>query len=891
VTFIGVSCFHFACAAPTGEIPSSVEPNPASNAPAIVTKGSAQINAVTRNNTKSQSTLVLAENGVAKLPIVISADASKETLATANEFADYLKRITGAAFDIKTGDGTSGIVLGTLEQFPTPSLNKALEIFNGYDGKEAFAIRTEPKRLLLLGATPKAVPHAAFRFLEEIGYRHYFSHAAWEIVPHKSTLAFERDITDRPAMLSRNMTLAALLSGEVQHWKDYYAWKRHNGMDESFTVSAGHNYQSVIDANKEAFEQHPEYYALVKQADGTFKREGPQLELANPAVRKMIVDYAVSYFDKYPDADMVSVEPADTISGSQSKEAKAAGAWSDLVFGVANEAARALKKTHPGKMVGVLSYNAHWDPPSFSLEPNVHVQLSALGSGTSTLSPEERDELWQQRSKNLGFYDYYSVFAWNGDMLPAPWINDIHELQRAVRRQIAMGGTALHAESSSAWGPNGRAFYLADKLLWNPDIDVEAVAQDFYDKAFGAGAAAMKRYYERYDPASKPLLSGHQLGLMFRDVDEASRSTLDRPDVQARLDQIKLYLNFVRLSWARNVEAKTNEERDALKTQILTTLFRARPYAMNSWEFFRQQWGGGKWFGRDEAEWMVDKPYTHEEIGQEFALGLDHFKSQIRDVLPFVEYSTNLVPVNWPGEHPAIVSKQVYQGALKYYLYSRHGEPLEFTTWAGDAYGYIGHMKVLDDQGNVIYSRENIPLNSTTQNKIPVNGPGLYILDYDDNGGFWSMETAPGVAATIPLLDKGGVPSTIFRNAYPMQDMYFYVPKGTKSFEYFYTKTRSHPGGPHNVLDPNGEAVQPLVGGKPIETKDFMGNYIVDVSGDYVRVPVPAGMDGKLWRFRVPILGFFRFSNIPNFIAASPDALLVPREVAEKDGLPIIPQE
>ena len=61
----------------------------------------------------------------------------------------------------------------------------------------------------------------------------------------------------------------------------------------------------------------------------------------------------------------------------------------------------------------------------------------------------------------------------------------------------------------------------------------------------------------------------------------------------------------------------------------------------------------------------------------------------------------------------------------------------------------------------------------------------------------------------------------------------------------------------------------------------------VDVNGDWVSVPVPAEMDGKLWRFREPVQGVFWFNNIPSYIAASPDALLVPREVAVKDGLPV----
>jgi RNA polymerase sigma-70 factor (ECF subfamily) len=79
-------------------------------------------------------------------------------------------------------------------------------------------------------------------------------------------------------------------------------------------------------------------------------------------------------------------------------------------------------------------------------------------------------------------------------------------------------------------------------------------------------------------------------------------------------------------------------------------------------------------------------------------------------------------------------------------------------------------------------------------------------------------------------------------------------------------------GGPHKVIDPAGNVAQ-----------------AVDVNGDWVGIPVPAGMDGKLWRLREPVLGIFWFNNIPNYIAASPDALLVPREVAARDGLQVGP--
>src|SRR5688500_9851327 len=110
--------------------------------------------------------LQLAAKGKALLPVVISLQASAGTKAVAAELAEYLQRISGATFDVKSGDGTSGIVLGTLAEFPHPGLAKPLEIRRTYDGKEAYAIRTEPKRLLLIGATDLGVCHAAFRFLE-----------------------------------------------------------------------------------------------------------------------------------------------------------------------------------------------------------------------------------------------------------------------------------------------------------------------------------------------------------------------------------------------------------------------------------------------------------------------------------------------------------------------------------------------------------------------------------------------------------------------------------------------------------------------------------------------------------------------------------------------------
>ena len=149
--------------------------------------------------------LVLARDGKAALPVVVSAKASPEIRQVADELAAILMQMTGAAFEVAAGDGASGIVLGTIEQFPCPDLAKDLEIRDGIDGREAYAIRTEPRRLLLLGATDLGVSHAAFRFLETQGCRWLFPAPEWTVIPSVPALRVGVNEASRPAYLSRRI--------------------------------------------------------------------------------------------------------------------------------------------------------------------------------------------------------------------------------------------------------------------------------------------------------------------------------------------------------------------------------------------------------------------------------------------------------------------------------------------------------------------------------------------------------------------------------------------------------------------------------------------------------------------------------------------------------------
>ena len=520
-------------------------------------------------------------------------------------------------------------------------------------------------------------------------------------------------------------------------------------------------------------------------------------------------------------------------------------------------------------MVGLYSYNEYWDPPTFDLEPNVHVLMSGLGQGKMT--PAERDRIWPTKSNNRGAYEYYGVFLWHFDKISSPsGTNYVEGMQNGLKSYSASGVTSISGESTSNWGRDGRGYMTANALMWNPSLDLDAYLNDFYTKAFGPAAPAMQRYYKRL--TSGGFYSKHLLGQAFRDIDEATRLAKNRPDVLDRLDFIKLYLRYGYLEWAQNRDGK-----QGLGDEIVQLYGRNRNRAIFTFEMARQTWWGGVDFNAE----AYNKPFTREEIEQGFQEGLEYFPVRT-DIGDPIGYSKDLVAVSWTaaqkGTAPLIPQLdpttkkdvgifQSYQGGATYALYSVKGEPLKFSTWAGDAWGGINRLSIKDSKGVEVFKKDKIPNKEDSTHNIAVPGPGLYWLEYNDNGSYWSMKTPEGLLATIPLGQTQD-----YRNMWwiPTQ-MFFYVPKGIKSIEYYYTRTNFHPGGPHKVVDPDGKVVKE-----------------VDVNGDWVSVPVPAGMDGKIWSFQNPVLGIFNFNNIPNNYAPTKEGLLIPSEVAKKDALTLL---
>ncbi|MBS3763853.1 MAG: DUF4838 domain-containing protein [Planctomycetes bacterium] len=832
----------------------------------------------------SSSPVLLAEGGEALVPVVISPEASEELRASADELSAFLKRITGADFAVEERLEPHGLTIGTIEQFPDDELADELAVRGHYDGLEAFVIRSEGGVVRLLANTDMGVSHAVYRFLELLGCRWFFMGPNWEIIPHSERLEFGLNETSRPVMWYRNIWFDRLAQGGEPgdpHAREVFdEWSRRNRMNSSLKVRASHSWHAIPNDFREEFEANPEYFALV---DG--ERSGPQFCVTNPGLQEIIIEYSRRFFEKNPDADMVSLDPADTSGWCMCEDCRELGHHSAQPFYLANVAARALRKSHPGKYVGLLAYSWHSIPPDFSLEPNVHIQLTR-GMNFGEYEYDQLFDMWTQKCDVMTIYEYYSYWQMDRGMIPGTKVTDIRGTARDMREYADSGSVkGISAQSTCNWGIHGLGYYVANRLMWAPHADVEALRRDFLEKSFGAAAPAMGRFYDLFDVSGKPLRGKALLGKMIGELENASRSAEGDEGALSRIDDLKKLIVYSYIGEKYNALRYSGvEDKKAIREialEWLTWSYRIRNSYMIAWLTFRSTFGrpisekldAPQLFWRNTIDapernpWRVDEPVTREELDQRLA----DIKGEIGEIpdVPETDFSGDYVLVATGLESRRRPRSIRASTEANYLLASIEGEPLEIT---------ITHEETRLERPDTVYTLSDAEGKEIVSGRLPIGehelrlevpGAGVYKLT--------CFSRRRGFHLSVPVSVPGAFlkePGRSYRPSGYTPPVYFYVPVGTEEILF-----HAHRSGTIVIRDGDGE-------------KAYEG--ISD--GNYVSVPVPEGQDGRVWSLGDEIGGpgagmrlrAFSFLNLPTALSFSPDYVFVPAEVAEADGLEVI---
>lgn len=817
------------------------------------------------STTPADPELLLASDGLAHMPILVSATATPVVRETAGELAECLGRISGAEFQLKVADGAGAddgnrIVVGLAEEFTV--LPFKFEFEPGTGSPDQYLLRSTSRGLYVLGTTPAAVQCAVWDLLHRMGYRLFFLTDTWEVVPDLPTLSVSVNVVERPDYVTRQAPRGAPWSDR----KLWTRWQTRNRMNSSFVLSTGHAYGGVVRRNQKTFDEHPEYFALVsgKRQSG----ENAKFCVSNAGLRQVVIEDAVQVIRTQPDLDSISIDPSDGGGWCECEACRALGTPSDRALTLANGIAAAINDLGLGeKYVGMYGYNDHSPPPGIKAHSHVVVSV-ATAFIRGGYSVEELVSGWQAQGAVLGIRDYHDVFAWSHDLPRKARGGNIDYLLRTIPWFHENGSRFMNSENMDSWGANGLGYWLTPQLLWDVDQAqrVDILIEDFLDKAFGAAKEPMRSFYHliNQDHAS---VRSHQdvVARMYRCLDQSRRLTND-PATHARLDDLILYTLYLEL-YGEYRHADGPARQDGFE-RVWRHTYRMRDRMMLSTVALCDRGGFRDTAVQqpdDTSAWKSSEPFDAVEIAAILAAGIAANEPTVLDFAAKT-YSDDLVSATALGLTHVAPGGYDRRGRGRQQVYvwlpeNRRQIDMEVTG------GLIKHYR---DRGNVrftLYSPREATLEAVDQDdSVPPDGKPRRVVLRSPYSGLHRVEWTDGSDMT-QVVFPGDLPLTFCSTLEePMRlggrwDLYFYVPQGTT-----------------------------VVGGYSDSTRGTMrdgdDNIVFDFStmkaAGYFSAEVPEGQDGTLWKFS-DSRGSRMLMTVPPFLATSEKTLLLPREVIDSD--------
>lgn len=463
---------------------------------------------------RTDSGLLLADQGRTEWQIVTGYPAAPAECHAAQELQTCLQEITGACFPIqddRTPAGSYEILIGNNRRLPDLSITPTRFKL----GDDGFIIQTGVHYLAIAGGSPRGTLYGVYSFLETYLSCRWFTPTVSRI-PRLSRLEIA-DIQDVqvPVLQYRD---AFVFEGFDPDWS---VRNKINGHTRELTDRHGgkisyshfvHTFDELVPV-REYFDSHPEYFS---EREGRRLRSRTQLCLTNPAVLNLVIQKVRLWLQQNPHAQIVSVSQNDCYNPCLCENCKTVddyeGGHSGTLIRFVNQVAQAIATDFPSVAIDTLAYQYTRKAPRH-VRPagNVIVRLCSIECcfshpletcqvvGEPFQSLESSDtvfaedlQAWSRICDRLYIWDYVTDFAHY--LMPFP---NIKVLGPNIRFFVAhqVKGIFEQGNYQSAGGDFSELkAYLLAKLLWDPQIDADAVMVDFLKGVYGRAAAPMLDY-------------------------------------------------------------------------------------------------------------------------------------------------------------------------------------------------------------------------------------------------------------------------------------------------------------------------------------------------------------------------------------------------------------
>lgn len=727
-------------------------------------------------------------------------------------------------------------------------------------GPEGVYISSNSRSIKIVGNSALAVQEAIYIYLEQIGFRYLQPGENWIVVPALRSIYKSAEILVQPDYEYRTIANGHGYMNSAQIKSDFDYWYKANRMGGAFNISLGHIYDWIISQRPEEFKNHPEYFGE-PPAKGTippiFK-----FNVANKNLVALIKEIMEKEMKKNVERNIyprfISMEPSDGGGFCTSPECQKIGTPSDQVFYLVNEVAKIGQKY--GMTVGSYAYSQHIAPTKYRLEPNVFVMVTN-GFNWTKYSTTELLKMWGQKASRLGVYEYLSVYEGDMDMPGRHNASKPRYLQKTVRDFYNAGARSYQGESTIGWISRGPGQYILTRLLWNRNVNIDSVKNDFFTKAYEQSAPLMIKVYDSWEkntfgvPRESDLADWHAL------IDEAySKASNDK--VKRRIEDVMIYMHYVTLYTELQKKKSDQTILPVLRythRNRNTGVFATVPamVSLANYSGFPQY---AYYANPGKQVWMDNNtPLSRAEIIKDFNADKVKFKKveglqKFDKSADFISLSnvTTLSRTKYPVSQHSFVGRTEYIIQIKKQSAENYFEIKSGYT-AGLTKDLPVLIKVYKNAGLKEIDEDETPLLRFEQSKkleterfsLASLKPGLYSLVVEDGLKMFNLQYSPSINHSIVASERTLQTTTVAG----YNTFYFYVPPGTKRFTIMKVNM--------NLESPAGRKIE-----TPINTAETLV------------VEVKPGETG-IWKMYNQA-AHFAIDGIPPYLGQDPATMLVP---------------
>jgi hypothetical protein len=507
--------------------------------------------------------LVLVEQGISRVPIVVSPEAPPRTREAVTVLADIIETISGARPEVLEGAPNplpaSAIWIGTqtplAELFPEVNLEfqhpeEILITANRDHLLIAGRDRWNPQQLTVPGKDGKPVPkqqeagtaNAVYTFLQEqLGVRWLWPGELGIDVVRSDTIKVKPfEFRYYPQIRGRGGVFHFSSQLNTRGYGHSHEWTRLQRLQlDSLDMSGGHGFADWWDRYQKT---HPEIFAL--QPDGT--RSGfpnprtVKLCMSNPLVGELWLKDVQHQLSEDPTQTVFNASPNDGWSSGHCvcencsawdhpdgeprlfhwknhREQRPALSDRDVTF--ANKMGELLKERFPDKDYRVLMMSyGHSRPAPVKARPADNVIMSIVANffGRTGLVDRGSTRGDTYRQQFEAWAEIVPAMLWRPNTgSPAGWqqgLPDLHIAQTAKDLQdvAAANCQGIYIDSVwEHWATQGPQYYIMAQLAWNPEQNPDAILDDYYRRGFGPACDPVRAYFELWEQARAAHVAEH----------------------------------------------------------------------------------------------------------------------------------------------------------------------------------------------------------------------------------------------------------------------------------------------------------------------------------------------------------------------------------------------